>query len=64
MPNLYGQDMWPTISDGAPSPRDTVVINWDEETGAIIKGKYKLNVGNLATENVILKRGRLHLYFE
>ena len=39
---LDGLDMWPTISDGKPSPRDEVVYNVETFRGAVRKGDWKL----------------------
>lgn len=39
---LDGLDMWPTISDGKPSPREEVVYNVELFRGAVRKGDWKL----------------------
>ena len=39
---LDGLDMWPTISDGKPSPRDEVVYNVEMFRAAVRKGDWKL----------------------
>ena len=39
---LDGLNMWPTISDGKPSPRDEVVYNVEMFRGAVRKGDWKL----------------------
>ena len=36
--------MWQALSKGGNSTRDTVIVNWDKGTGAIIKKQYKLVV--------------------
>jgi arylsulfatase A-like enzyme len=37
-----GKDMWKTISDGAPSPNEDVLINVEAFRGAVRKGDWKL----------------------
>jgi arylsulfatase A-like enzyme len=39
---LDGLDMWPTISEGQPSPRDGVVYNVEMFRGAVREGDWKL----------------------
>lgn len=39
---LDGFDIWPTISDGKPSPRDEIVYNVEMFRGAVRKGDWKL----------------------
>jgi arylsulfatase A-like enzyme len=39
---LDGLDMWPTLSEGKPSPRDEVVYNVELFRGAVRKGDWKL----------------------
>ena len=39
---LDGFDLWPTISNGKPSPRDEVVYNVEMFRGAVRKGDWKL----------------------
>jgi arylsulfatase A-like enzyme len=39
---LDGIDMWPTISDSKPSPRDEVVYNVEMFRGALRRGDWKL----------------------
>ncbi len=37
-----GKDIWPTLSSGAPSPHDEILINVEAIRGAIRKGDWKL----------------------
>ena len=37
-----GKDIWPTLSQGAPSPHDEILINVEAFRGAIRKGDWKL----------------------
>jgi arylsulfatase A-like enzyme len=39
---LDGLDMWPTISDGKPSPRDEIIYNVEMFRGAVRKSDWKL----------------------
>ena len=39
---LDGQDMWPTLADGAPSPNQDVLINVEAFRGAVRQGDWKL----------------------
>lgn len=39
---LDGLDVWPTISDGKPSPRDEIVYNVEMFRGAVREGNWKL----------------------
>jgi arylsulfatase A-like enzyme len=39
---LDGVDVWPTIADGKPSPRDEVIYNIEMFRGAVRKGEWKL----------------------
>ena len=39
---LDGKDMWTTISEGAPSPNDDILINVEAFRGAVRKGDWKL----------------------
>ncbi|WP_456634124.1 arylsulfatase B [Bradyrhizobium sp. USDA 10063] len=39
---LDGLDVWPTIRDGKPSPRDEIVYNVEMFRGAVRKGDWKL----------------------
>jgi len=50
---LDGLNMWPSISQGTPSPRTEVLINTDAmdfNSGALIKGQWKLVVGNFTRD--------------
>jgi arylsulfatase A-like enzyme len=37
-----GKDIWPTLSEGKPSPNEEILINVEAIRGAIRKGKWKL----------------------
>ena len=37
-----GRDMWKTLSEGAPSPNDDILINVEAFRGAVRKGDWKL----------------------
>lgn len=39
---LDGRDLWPVISEGAPSPREDIVYNVDPLAGAVRDGDWKL----------------------
>jgi arylsulfatase A-like enzyme len=39
---LDGKDVWPTLTEGKPSPHDDVLINVEANRGAIRKGSWKL----------------------
>ncbi len=39
---MDGKDLWPTLSEGKPSPNDDVLINVEAFRGAIRKGNWKL----------------------
>lgn len=41
---IDGLDIWPLISEGAPSPRKEVLVNVEEFRGALISGSWKLIV--------------------
>ncbi|KAF6039931.1 hypothetical protein EB796_001783 [Bugula neritina] len=41
---LYGMNMWQTLSEDLPSPRDEIIHNYDKTTGAIRQGPYKVIV--------------------
>ena len=50
-----GQDMWPTLAAGAPSPNDDILINVEAFRGAVRKGDWKLI-------RIALLPGRTELY--
>ncbi len=50
-----GKDIWPTLSEGAPSPHDDILINVEAIRGAIRKGDWKLI-------KVALMPGKTELY--
>jgi arylsulfatase A-like enzyme len=39
---LDGRDIWPTITEGKPSPHDAILLNTTPNTGAIRMGEWKL----------------------
>jgi arylsulfatase A-like enzyme len=39
-----GHDIWPTLTDGQPSPHDAILINSAPNTGAVRMGEWKLVV--------------------
>ena len=41
---LYGMNMWDTLSLDLPSPREEIIHNYDRTTGAIRQGEYKVIV--------------------
>ena len=41
---LYGMNMWDTLSLDLPSPREEIIHNYDMTTGAIRQGDYKVIV--------------------
>ncbi|MFO0958563.1 MAG: arylsulfatase [Isosphaeraceae bacterium] len=42
---IDGRDAWPSITNGAPSPHDVILLNGRPEGGAIRRGDWKLIVG-------------------
>lgn len=45
-----GRDAWPTITAGAPSPHEDILLNTTPSNGAIRAGDWKLVVGGSVTE--------------
>ena len=43
---LDGRDIWPTLTQGKPSPHDAILLNVTPSTGAIRVGNWKLVVHN------------------
>ncbi len=41
---LDGRDIWPTLSEGKPTPHDAILLNTTPSTGAIRMGQWKLIV--------------------
>ena len=41
---LYGMNMWDTLSLDLPSPREEIIHNYDRTSGAIRQGDYKVIV--------------------
>ncbi|MCC6512055.1 MAG: arylsulfatase [Pirellulaceae bacterium] len=39
---IDGRDVWPTITSGAPSPHESILINTTPRSGAVRAGKWKL----------------------
>jgi len=51
---LDGMNVWPTISEGKPSPRDTVVYNIEPYRAGVRKGNWKLVWTTLLPQRVEL----------
>lgn len=47
---LDGLDIWPTLTEGKPSPHDVILINTTPNTGAVRAGDWKLVVRNGADD--------------
>jgi arylsulfatase A-like enzyme len=43
---LDGRDIWPTLTQGKPSPHDAILLNTTPQTGAVRVGDWKLVVKN------------------
>jgi arylsulfatase A-like enzyme len=41
-PELDGRDIWPTLTEGKPSPHDVILLNTTPNNGAIRMGQWKL----------------------
>ena len=55
---LDGKDIWPTLTQGKPTPHDDILINTTPNNGAIRSGKWKLVVnGNRGDEGIAGKDG-------
>jgi arylsulfatase A-like enzyme len=48
---LDGKDAWPSITVGAPSPHDAILINATAKKGALRMGDWKLVVNGAAAES-------------
>jgi len=46
-----GRDLWPTLTAGAPSPHDAILINASPKKGALRAGDWKLVVNGQAAES-------------
>ena len=47
---LDGRDLWPTLTEGKPSPHDAILINTTPNNGAVRAGDWKLVVRNGADD--------------
>jgi arylsulfatase A-like enzyme len=47
---LDGRDAWPTITEGKPSPHDTILLNTTPNNGALRAGDWKLVVNGARSE--------------
>lgn len=47
---LDGRDIWPTITEGRPSPHDAILLNTSPKSGAIRVGDWKLVLNGSAVE--------------
>jgi arylsulfatase A-like enzyme len=56
---LDGRDVWPTITQGKPTPHDAILLNTTPRTGSIRMGDWKLVVlnGNDNPDNPNAKKG-------
>ncbi len=47
---LDGRDLWPTLTEGKPSPHDAILLNTTPNAGALRAGEWKLVVRNGADD--------------
>jgi arylsulfatase A-like enzyme len=55
---MDGRDIWPTLTAGAPSPHDVILLNTSPQSGAVRAGDWKLIVNRPAENDRPRSTGR------